>query len=497
MSETNASLWAHSAPSVSHPRLAGDLDVDVAVVGGGVAGLTTALLLQRDGARVAVLEGSRVAGGTTGWSTAKVTALHGSLYQQIERAHGAQGAATYAAANQGGLELVRELVATLGIDCDWSEQSAYTYATDVANAATVDAEYEAARRAGLPVARTTETALPWPVAAAVRLDGQAQFDPVRYVQALARAVVEGGGSVFEHTRAHDVDGDAVLADGGRVRAEHVVVCTLLPFLDRGGYFAKAHPERSYVVGARVAEHVSGMYLSVDSPTRSVRSAYGGEWLVLGGASHKTGQAGRTGDYYDDLEGWARERFTVQELGFRWAAQDYLPVDHVPYVGRMARGGERLWVATGFQKWGFTNSASAARIISDGIAGRDNPWAGLFDARRRDVVASASEFVKENANVAGRLVGDRMANLLPPSAERLAPGEAGIVRQDGETVAAYRDEAGALHAVSPACTHMGCLVSFNDAERTWDCPCHGSRFGLDGRVLQGPATDPLEHKDTEA
>lgn len=497
MSETNASLWARTAPAVSHPALAGDLDVDVAVVGGGVTGLTTALLLQRDGARVAVLEGSVVAGGTTGWSTAKVSVLHGALYQWIERARGTDAAATYAAANQAGLALVRELVSTLGIDCDWSDEPAYTYAAGEAHAGVVDAEYEAARRAGLAVTRTVETGLPWPVAAAVRLEGQAQLHPVRYVQALARAVVDGGGSVFEHTRAHDVDGRTVVADGGRVRAEHAVVCTLLPFLDRGGYFAKAHPTRSYAVAARADEPVRGMHLSVDEPSRSVRNAFGGTWLVLGGGGHPTGRGGRTLGHYEELEAWARRHFTVRELGPRWSAQDYLPVDHVPYVGRMARGGERLWVATGFQKWGFTNSAAAAVMLSDAIAGRDNPWAHLFDARRRDVAASASAFVTENAKVAGHLVGDRVANLLPRSADVLAPGEAGIVRSGGETVAAYRDETGTLHAVAPACTHMGCLVSFNDAERTWDCPCHGSRFGLDGRVLQGPATDPLERRQTEA
>lgn len=291
MSETNASLWARTAPAVSHPALAGDLDVDVAVVGGGVTGLTTALLLQRDGARVAVLEGSVVAGGTTGWSTAKVSVLHGALYQRIERARGTDAAATYAAANQAGLALVRELVSTLGIDCDWSDEPAYTYAAGEAHAGVVDAEYEAARRAGLAVTRTVETGLPWPVAAAVRLEGQAQLHPVRYVQALARAVVDGGGSVFEHTRAHDVDGRTVVADGGRVRAEHVVVCTLLPFLDRGGYFAKAHPTRSYAVAARADEPVRGIYLSVDEPSRSVRNAFGGAWLVLGGTATRPDGAG--------------------------------------------------------------------------------------------------------------------------------------------------------------------------------------------------------------
>ena len=493
--ETNPSLWVGTSPVTAYPRLGGDRRVDVAVVGGGVVGLTTAHLLRDAGASVAVLEAGRIAAGTTGYTTAKVTSLQGTTYSSLTERHGAGKARLYADANEAGLRLVRALVDQLGIECDLTTQASYTYTEDPGQVQAIADEAAAAQSAGLPAEFVTDTGLPWPVEAAVRLGDQAQFHPRRYCQGLARAVVEAGGEVFEHTRVLDVDDGSpcrVETEHGVVTADHVVVATLLPFWDPGGYFAKAHPSRSYVIAVRAAEPVEGMYLSAGSPTRSIRTAEGGEWLVLGGDSHHVGSEEETGGYYTDLEEWARQRFTVDEVGYRWSSQDYVPVDGVPYAGRSARA-ERVWVVTGLRKWGFGNGSAAAMLLRDSILGRENPWTELYDAARADVVRSATTFIKENAKVAGHLVGDRLANLVPPGPDTIEPGDGGICRLDGDTVAAFRDDDGTLHAVSPACTHLGCLVRFNRAERSWDCPCHGSRFGTDGRVLQGPAVKDLERK----
>ncbi|MFP5376817.1 MAG: FAD-dependent oxidoreductase, partial [Acidimicrobiia bacterium] len=317
---------------------------------------------------------------------------------------------------------------------------------------------------------------------------------------LAAAIPGGGSFVFEATRALDVDAGTpctVRTDRGEVRAGHVVVATLLPFLDRGGFFAKCHPTRSYAMAVRVAgEATQGMYLSADAPTRSVRPHHHGEetLLVVSGEGHKTGQDPDTTRRYAALEAWARDRYPVTAVEHRWSAQDYVPVDSVPYVGRLARGAEHLSVATGFKKWGMTNGTAAAMMISDAIVGRDNPWASFFDANRLEVTASAREFVKENLDVARRFVGDRVSSLGAPSVDDLAPGEGAVVRVDGRAVAAYRDEAGAVHGVSPVCTHMACHVAFNTAEKSWDCPCHGSRFDTRGCVLSGPAVEDLEPRD---
>jgi Rieske Fe-S protein len=235
-----------------------------------------------------------------------------------------------------------------------------------------------------------------------------------------------------------------------------------------------------------------MYLSADEPTRSVRSARGDSMQIVGGEGHKVGQDDDTRRRYEVLEDWARSTFAVASVEHRWSAQDYSSVDGLPFVGRQLPGSP-VWVATGFRKWGMTNGTAAGLLLADAITGASNAWTAVFDATRQRSTLTSKDFYTENANVADQFVGDRLATLRPPDASTLAAGEGGIVRCAGEKVAAYRDDAGGLHAVSPVCTHLGCLVAFNTAEKTWDCPCHGSRFAVDGAVIQGPATEDLEQK----
>jgi Rieske Fe-S protein len=237
---------------------------------------------------------------------------------------------------------------------------------------------------------------------------------------------------------------------------------------------------------RVARGVTGY------TTARVTSLHGNQ-AVLAGEEHKVGHGGDTRPHYQALEAWARERFRLRSVDYRWSAQDYLPADKVPYIGRLIPGYGRLYVATGFKKWGMTHSAVAAMLLSDQLAGRHNPWSWLFNATRLTPLASAKEFAAHNLDVTLRFVGDRLRTLRPPPALGLAPGEAGIRELGGEKVAAYRDEDGRLHAASGRCTHLGCLVAWNAAERTWDCPCHGSRYDYDGRVIHGPAVADLQPK----
>lgn len=496
--ERNPSWWLQSAPPEPRSPLIGNIDVDVAVVGAGLTGLATALELQHRGLTVAVIEADRVASGSTGFTTAKVTSLHALTYADLVNRHGEDKARQYADANQAAIGCLE----ALGIECDLQRLPAFTYTTVPERVSEIEAEVEAARSLGLPASLVTDTDLPYDIAAAVRFDDQAQIHPRKLCLGLAAQL-----TVYEQERVLDLtesdDGVHLETTAHTVRARHAVLATLLPFDDAGGFFAKASPVRSYAMAVRVGDTVpAGMFLSVDSPTRSVRPLRfddGEVGLVIGGNGHKVGDEPDTEGQYADLERWARATFDVTGVEARWSAQDYLPVDHVPYIGRSPRR-DHTYVATGFGKWGMTTALVAASIIADGITGATNPWADVFDATRVDASGSAKDFATANARVARRLIGDKVRNLLAPEVKTLAPGEARVVELDGEKVAAYRDDDGTVHAVSAVCTHIGCDVRWNPAERSWDCPCHGSRFDFVGGVLEGPATQPLEsvsvdfHKD---
>ena len=343
----------------------------------------------------------------------------------------------------------------------------------------------------------TDVDLPWDVAGAIRLDDQAELHPRRFLLAVA----DGARRTSTSARASPGSTTATRAGsrteaGPEVTARDVVVATHFPTLDRGLFFARLAAERSYALGVRARGAIPhGMFLSTESPSHSVRAAPhdGGELLIVGGESHKAGTDDPV-ERYAQLESWARERFDVAAVEYRWSAQDTMPVDGIPYVGKLSPISRHVWTASGFKKWGFTNAAAAALMLADAIGGIENPWAATFDANRFKPLASASNLLKEGLSVGAHFFGDRLASPDVPSLDQLAPGEGGIVKVDGDKVAAFRDDDGVVHAVSPLCTHQYCQVAFNAAERSWDCPCHGSRFATDGAVLEGPAVNPLERRE---
>ena len=496
------SYWMDSVAAPSYPPLAGDTEVDVAVVGGGIAGLCTAWELVQTGRSVAVLEADRVAAGVTGYTTAKLTALHTLIYAEIASSAGAESAGLYARSQLDAIEHVRRTAAELGIDCEFERRAAFTYAESSDQVADVRAEAEAAAAAGLPASFVTDTGLPFPVAGAVRVEDQAQFHPRRYLLPVAAAIAARGGTIYERTRVVGLDEGTpcrlTTETGAAVSAGDVVVATHYPVFDRALLFTRLVPHRELVVAGPIPgdRDPDGMYVTPQDRTRSVRTAPyrdGQRLLIVTGESFAPG-AGEVTDRYERLAAWTRQRFGVDEIAYRWAAQDNHTTDRIPYVGRLHFGAEHAYVATGFGGWGMSNGVMSGRLLAALITGEPLPWTDLYDPRRLRPFRKVGPLLKAQASVGAHFVADRLRPSHVDGVEEIKPGSAAVVRAGGERCAVYRDEDGTLHAVSATCTHLGCIVAFNDAERTWECPCHGSRFAVDGSVLHGPAKKPLEPRD---
>jgi glycine/D-amino acid oxidase-like deaminating enzyme/nitrite reductase/ring-hydroxylating ferredoxin subunit len=402
----------------------------------------------------------------------------------------------YAQASTAGVERLARIVDEQTIECDLERRVAYTYAATPEERPTIKREAEAASSAGLPTEMIDTTDLPFTTYGAVRLADQLQIHPVRYTQGLAGAVDGDGSYVVEQSRVTSVrEGRRceVRTSDGTVRADHVVVATHYPILDRGGYFARLKPHRSYCLAVRLGDDLppAPMAISAGSPTRSIRS-YGG-LLIIGGEGHPAGSDDATPERYRRLEEFARAHWDVAEVTHRWSAQDPTHYDHLPLIGPYRPGSSRLWVSSAFMKWGFASATFGAMILADRIAGRDNPWADTFSPTRLSA-RSLYEVAQVGAKFTTSLVGDRLRPAQVRSVDEVPAGEARVVADGPGRKGVYRDDEGALHAVSLRCTHMGCLLHFNGAERTWDCPCHGSRFDVDGSVLEGPAQHPLKRRD---
>ncbi|MFF3754652.1 FAD-dependent oxidoreductase [Streptomyces sp. NPDC002018] len=494
------SFWMDTSDSTSYPSLDEDIEVDVAVVGGGIAGLSTARELARTGRRVAVLEADRIATGVSGYTTAKVSALHTLVYDRLRRTRGREAARWYAASQQGAVEHLAGVVTELGVACDLERVPAYTYATDAAGVPALEAEARAASEAGLPAAYVTESELPFGISGAVRVDDQAQFHPRVYLLAVAEDIRAHDGLVFERTRVTGLSeggpGRLTTESGRTVTARDIVVATHYPLFDRALLFTRLSPRRELVVAAPLPTDKApmGMYITEEEGKRSVRSAPlsdGRRLLIVTGESFTPG-TGDTRERFRRLDAWMRERFPVGATAYRWAAQDNDSTDTVPLVGPFHPGARHTYVATGFGGWGMSGGVMAGSLLTRLIEGDEPEWAGLYDPRRLlSTLREAPTMIRQQADVARHFVGDRLRTTHVDSVTEIPPGTGAVVRVGGRRCAVYRDQDGTATAVSARCTHLGCLVAFNEAETAWECPCHGSRFGVDGAVLHGPAVRPLE------
>jgi len=482
------SLWLATTGATDFPVLHGTVEVDVAVIGGGIAGLTAALALKRSGRSVAVLEAGRIGTGVTGHTTGKVTSLHRLAYTDLQRSHGTSAARVYGAANQAALEHIGRTVAAEDLSCGFRRVANYTFAAGPDALPEVRAEAGLAATLGLPSTFTTDVPLPFPVAGAVRFDGQAQIHAVQYLQGLAGKVDGGGSFVFERTRAVDLrEGTpvTVAAATGTVLAGDAIVATNVPFGDHGRFESLCRPHRSYIVAAPVdTPPLDATFISADEPMHSLLTVRldGTTYLLVGGGGHPADEQVDPAPRHAALARYARSHFRAGSVSYRWSTQDALPQDGLPYAGPLNPDSRHAFVITGLRKWGLTNGTAAALALADLLNGTPNAWAALFDSNRAPRRPTAQAAPRAGDSVSHTDSAARAADL--------APGDGTVLDADGTSTACYRDEAGHVHAVSAVCTHLGCTVGFNRADRTWDCPCHGSRFDVDGKVIQGPATEDL-------
>lgn len=473
------SIWTKSCEMPRHGQLEKKIRADAAVIGGGMAGVLTARALQRAGRKAVVLEAGRLGGGATGHTSAKVTAQHGLFCRSLLRALGEADARRYLRANQAAVAAFRRMVAEERIHCDWEDCPAALYGGD---RAVLEAEAAAAGRLGLPVTLTADTPeLPFPTAGAVWLEGQARFHPLKFLAAAA-----GPLEVYERTPVRRVEGTTLFTPGGRVEAGAVIFACHYPFVDFPGlYFARMYQQRSYVVALEHAPLPTAVYIGAGPEGLSLRRW--GDYLLLGGGGHRTGEAQKGG--YPPLLEQAERWFAGSRPAARWSAQDCMTPDGLPYVGRYAPSRPNWYVATGFHKWGMTGSMLAASLLANLVCGRPDPLEAVVSPRR--VSAAALGMALAQGGQAAKGLARRF---LPAGAgpESLAPGCGGVIRLEGETVGAWREADGRLCVVDLRCPHMGCRLEWNPHEKSWDCPCHGSRFDRYGRLLDGPAQKEARH-----
>jgi glycine/D-amino acid oxidase-like deaminating enzyme/nitrite reductase/ring-hydroxylating ferredoxin subunit len=510
------SVWMATAPEIeSDGPLTEDTSADVCIVGAGIAGMTTAYLLTREGKRVVVLDDGPIGGSMTGRTTAHLVNALDDRYYELERLHGERGARLAAESHSAAIDRIEAIISEEGIDCEFERLDGYLFAPPDESKEQLEDELKATHRAGLTDTELVERApiKDYDTGKALRFPRQAQFHPLLYLKGLARAIRERGGRIHTGTHANEIDGGksarVVSSDGRIVTTFAVVVATNTPVNDRFAIHTKQAPYITYVIGARVPKGsvTKALYWDTPDPYHYVRlesinainreTGENAEYdlLIVGGEDHKTGQADDANKRFGYLQRWTRTRFPmIEEIEFQWSGQVMEPVDSLAFIGRNPMDDDNVYIATGDSGNGMTHGTIAGILLTDLIMGRENEWETLYDPTRKTLKA-LPEFMSENLNVAAQYT-----DLVTPgdvdSADEIKPGGGAIIRDGLKKIAAYRDDSGALHQRSAICPHLGCVVDWNSKEKTWDCPCHGSRYDAQGKVFQGPANGDLALVDED-
>lgn len=492
------SLWQDT--SNPFPAITDNFDktvFDAAIVGGGITGITLALLLQKQGKRCIVIEAKNLCFGTTGGTTAHLNTILDNPYSQIIKDFGKEGATTLAQATKDALALVEAHVMEYNIDCGFERTSGFLYSQDDQQTSDLEDIHQACLEVGVETHYTDGIPVPFNFRKAIEIPGQAKFHPVRYVDGLAKAFESLGGVIVEECRVTNLtEGDIVVVETslGSLRARSVAYATHIP-PGINLLHLRCTPVRSYAMAVRLQNDLypEGLAYDMYDPYHYYRTQTidGQQYLIVGGEDHRTGEDTNTNKCFLQLESHIRANFQVSEISHRWSSQFYEPVDGVAYIGKLPGAGDNIFVATGFGGNGMTYSHIAALELSQRMLLHESRYDDLFSPSRIKPVAGFTEFVKHNTDVVAQFVGKWFATEKLEEIASVAPDEGKVVKLSNETMALYKDATGQLHAVNPSCTHMKCSVAWNAAEKSWDCPCHGARYSVDGEVLNGPADTHLE------
>lgn len=474
------SVWSESCKFRKRDALNKDIKTDVLVIGAGIAGVLTAYMLKQKGREVVLIDAAEIASGNTKNTTAKITSQHDLIYSKLIAEFGEEKARQYAKANELAIKKYKEIIEDKRIECDFEEKPAYVYSLNEIDV--LKEEVEAAKNLGIDAEFVDEANLPFKINGAVKFNNQAQFNPLKFLKGISNELI-----IYENTRALEIKENLVVTSGGNITANNIVVATHYPIMNAPGYyFMKMHQERSYVLALENTSEIDGMYIDINKEGYSFRTY--NNLLLLGGISHRTGE-NEEGGSYDKLRKVAKELYTKAKEKYYWSAQDCMTIDGIPYIGRYSSETPNIYVATGFNKWGMTSSMVSAMIISDMILEKENDFSEIFSPRRFDLSLSINNIANDLIETAKNFIAQKV--YIPSSEiEHIKNGHGGIIEYNGEKVGVYKNKEGKEFFVSTKCTHLGCQLSWNADELTWDCPCHGSRFDYKGRLIGSPAIKDL-------
>lgn len=492
------SYWKESVKETNYPSLNNEIETEVCVIGAGIAGIVTAYELMKHGKKVVLIDKRRCTMGVTANTTAKVTSQHGLFYKYLIDTFGKEDARKYLQANEEAIRTVKQNIDENNIECDFEYQDAYVFTNDEMELSKIQDEVASVNGLGLKAEYCTKTPLPFDVLGAIKFPKQAQFHIRKYLVSLLKVLENKGVSIYENSKVVDVKKEdkkyKVITEEGSVTAKYVVITTHYPIINFPGYhFLKMYQDRSYVIAIETKEKLfEGMYISSETPVRSFRTIKDGDkrLLIVSGSDHKTGENSIDLDEcYIQLEKYIQKIYPDAKVKYKWSTQDCVSLDKVPYIGEFSKLMPNVYMATGFKKWGMTSAHVAGKIITDKILGKDNPYEKLFEATRFHPLKNHKEF----GNMLKQTTYSLLINKIKIPKEKydeILPGTGGVVEYEGEKVGIYKDEEGKIYTVKPYCTHLGCELSWNNLEKTWDCPCHGSRFTYEGKAINEPAVEDL-------